>query len=108
MYFSSEVSVITVEKNISKESLFFSFIKLPKKKQKLSVNKSPHVFKKSKERFVVSKPVTLVYVTPYFSNQMLLKIYLRSILKYFYSLSFSNQIKIKVINSFLYCSVSMV
>ena len=40
MYFSSEVSVITVEKNISKESLFFSFIKLPKKKQKCPVEKN--------------------------------------------------------------------
>jgi ribosomal protein S10 len=99
MYFSSKIALYSFEKDFSDKFIFYSFVKIPKKKQKLSINKSPHVFKKSKERFIAHKPSKIIYVTPYFSSNNLLQSYLKSVLKFFYFLSFSNQVKLKIMVS---------
>lgn len=102
MYFSTEIALIAFETKYPSIFFFDGFIKTPKKKQKLTINKSPHVFKKSKERFIAFKPDKITYVTPYFSSHLLLKFYIKSILKSLYIFSFSNRIKIKIIiSSFL-------
>jgi len=89
------------------ETSFFSsfyiqraFIQIPKSFQRVSINKSPHVFKKSKERFIIHKPIKIHFVTPFFSNSNLLNIFLKAVVKYLFYLS--PNIQIKVINRVSY------
>jgi hypothetical protein len=70
-----------------------SFSTIPKSMQRISVNKSPHIFKKSKERFLIAEPTKFHFITPFFSNSALLRFFLNSITNYFFYLSFSIQIK---------------
>jgi len=93
--FSSEIIIYFCEPNFF--SGFFiqrSFAKIPKSIQRISVNKSPHIFKKSKERFLIEQPAKIHFITPFFSNSDLLILFLKSITKYLFYLSFTIQIKV--------------
>lgn len=79
--------------------LFISSKTLAVTKRKFSITKSHHVFKKSKERFILQKPFKVHYITPFFSKNFILELFLGSILPYIVSLSYSFQLKIKNKNS---------
>lgn len=93
--FSSEIIIYINEPSFF--SSFYiqrSFIKIPKSFQRISVNKSPHVFKKSKERFIVHKPTKIHIITPFFSNISLINSFLKAIIKYLFHISCTIQIKV--------------
>ncbi|OED35955.1 hypothetical protein AB834_03675 [PVC group bacterium (ex Bugula neritina AB1)] len=65
--------------------------------KKLSLVKSHHVFKKSKEKFVMVEPHKILYVSPYFSNQSdLFKFIGDVVIFYFFKLSYSSKLKFKL------------
>ena len=99
--FSSEIIIYINEPSFF--SSFYiqrSFFKIPKSFQRFSINKSPHIFKKSKERFINNKPIKIHIITPFFSNIILLNLFLKSLINYIFSISFTAQIK--VINKVTY------
>jgi len=93
--FSSEIIIYINEPSFF--SSFYiqrSFFNIPKSFQKFSINKSPHVFKKSKERFMSHKPIKIHIITPFFSNIILINLFLKSLINYIFKISFTVQIKI--------------
>ena len=56
MVFSSEIIIYSVS-SINGNQSFFNVKNVPKRIHKISVNKSPFVFKKSKERFIYTQPI---------------------------------------------------
>lgn len=98
--FSSEIIIYFNNSNFSDFFFQRGFLKIPKTVQKISINKSPHIFKKSKERFFIKSPIKIHIITPFFSNSFLLKIFLKFYISYFFFSFFSTQIK--VINRITY------
>ena len=93
--FSSEIVIYICDCNFF--SCFFfqrGISKIPKSIQKLTINKSPHVFKKAKERFVIKKPIKIHFISPFFSQISFLKSFIKTVIPYLFYLSFTIQIKI--------------
>lgn len=105
--FSSKPSFFALQ-----DSLFSSSIST-KKKTKFILNKSPHVHKKSKERFIFLWPRRLVYTTPTFCDLFSLNLFISCFFKktavFFVTTQFffkTTAIAIKSLMFFSYKSIS--
>ena len=97
IYYSCKIifdSADTLEK-IS--TLFLSIHHYRPRTQKVSIIKSPFIFKKSKERFSTLGVYRYSYRSPFFSSKKLLKIFLLTVVEYLYTHAVGSSVKFKII-----------
>ncbi|OED35891.1 hypothetical protein AB834_03835 [PVC group bacterium (ex Bugula neritina AB1)] len=99
--FSIEINFYYNTEFLSKNTAHVNTILFVQRKtsvfKKLSLVKSHHVFKKSKERFAMIEPCKLLYSSPQFSNKSdLFEFIGNTVILYFFKLSYSSKVKFKL------------